>query len=59
MRSAKTTAHEALAARSRDPWDEDDAQGDADYGPSWTKAYVGGMKVRQYAAPARGGDELT
>lgn len=42
--------HRALAATRRDPWDEDDAADDEEYGPSWTKAYVGGMKVRQYAA---------
>ena len=47
MTYATTMRDPQSAARRLDPWDEE-ALGDDDWGPSWTKAYVGGMKVRQY-----------
>jgi hypothetical protein len=37
-----------LALRRRDAWDEDAMLEDDETGASWTKAYAGGVKTRQY-----------
>lgn len=52
MLSATTMRYQAAAAKTADPWDEDESTEDDGWGPSWTKAYVGGMKVRQYVVSA-------
>jgi hypothetical protein len=52
MMSATATKHQPSAAKKCDPWDEDELGENDDWGPSWTKAYVGGLKVRQYAVSA-------
>jgi hypothetical protein len=54
MMSATTTRHQPSTPKKRDPWDEDELGEDDDWGPSWTQAYVGGTKVRQYAVPVAG-----
>lgn len=48
MRSIGGT-RQGSASRRQDPWDEDETLEDDEPGPSWTKAYIGGLKVRQYA----------
>lgn len=40
-----------MAAR-QDDWDEEGDGQAEDWGASWSKAYVGGTKVRQYTASA-------
>jgi hypothetical protein len=52
MRGAAQPLSQAGPARSRDPWDEAEVREDDEPGPSWTKAYVGGVKVRQYTTLA-------
>lgn len=48
MRAGIAGADRGTASRERDPWDDDPNWDDEEQGPSWTKKYVGGVKVRDY-----------
>lgn len=54
MTRTQTSSDHSLAARAaamRNGWEDDDALSEGEAGPSWTKAYVGGVKVRHYPLP--------
>jgi hypothetical protein len=48
VRTKTTRQLSRLAAAKRDAWDEEANWESEGTGSSWTKAYAGGVKVRQY-----------